>query len=131
MVKTLFKFAVVGGFVAMTSSVSHGQAKPAANGDWSTYGGDPGSTRHSPLTEITPANVEKLAPAWTYHAFVPPDPATAAAPPAAGRGGGGGGGRNAGPGMRGSQATPIVVDGIMYMPTPYNRVVALEAHTGK
>ena len=33
--------------------------------------------------------------------------------------------------MRGSQATPIVVDGIMYMPTPYNRVIALEAHTGK
>ena len=27
--------------------------------------------------------------------------------------------------MRGSQATPIVVDGIMYMPTPYNRVIAL------
>jgi hypothetical protein len=34
-------------------------------------------------------------------------------------------------GMRGSEATPIVVDGIMYMPTPYNRVIALEAHTGK
>jgi PQQ-dependent dehydrogenase (methanol/ethanol family) len=129
-VKTFCKFAVVGGFVAMTSSVSHGQSKPASGGDWSTYGGDPGSTRHSSLTEITPANVAKLAQAWTYHAFVPPDPATAAAPPPAGRGGGGGG-RNAGPGMRGSQATPIVVDGIMYMPTPYNRVVAIEAHTGK
>ena len=50
----------------------------------------------------------------------------------AGRGGGGGGGgRGGGTGFRGSQATPIVVDGIMYMPTPYNRVIALEAHTGK
>src|SRR5436190_21131980 len=111
----LFKFAVVGGFVAMTSSVSHGQAKPAATGDWATYGGDPGSTRHSALTDITPANVAKLASAWTYHAFVPPDPAEAAAPPAGGRGGGGGGGggRGGGTGMRGSEATPIVVDGIM------------------
>ncbi len=70
MVKTLCKLAVVGGFVAMTSSVSHGQTKPAGAGDWPTYGGDPGSTRHSSLTEITPANVAKLAPAWTYHAFV-------------------------------------------------------------
>ena len=52
-------------------------------------------------------------------------------PAAGGRGGGGGGGRGGGTGLRGSQATPIVVDGIMYMPTPYNRVIALEAHTGK
>jgi hypothetical protein len=56
-VKTLFKFAVVGGFVAMTSSVGHGQTKPAGGGDWPTCGGDAGSTRHSTLTEITPANV--------------------------------------------------------------------------
>ena len=132
MVKTLCKFAVVGSMVALTSSVGHGQARPAGGGDWPTYGGDAGSTRHSSLTEITPANVAKLAPAWTYHAFVAPEPtaAAAAAPPGRG-GGGGGGGRNAGPGMRGSEATPIVVDGIMYMPTPYNRVIALEAHTGK
>ncbi|HEX8031109.1 MAG TPA: hypothetical protein VF491_21725, partial [Vicinamibacterales bacterium] len=63
MVKTLCKLAIVGGFVAMTSSVSHGQTKPAGGGDWPTYGGDPGSTRHSSLTEITPANVAKLTTA--------------------------------------------------------------------
>jgi glucose dehydrogenase len=32
---------------------------------------------------------------------------------------------------RGSRASPLVVDGMLYMPTPYGRVVALEAHTGK
>ena len=57
-------------------------------GDWPTYGGDPGSTRHSSLTEITPANVATLARAWTYHAFVPPPPPPPPAPAApAGRAG--------------------------------------------
>ncbi|MEO8682724.1 MAG: hypothetical protein ABI665_26990, partial [Vicinamibacterales bacterium] len=119
MVKTFSKLAVVGAVIALTSSVGHGQTRQPGAGDWPTYGGDAGSTRHSSLTEITPANVAKLAPAWTYHAFVPPPepaPGAAPAPPAAGRGGGGGGGRGGGSGMRGSEATPIVVDGVMYMP---------------
>jgi quinoprotein glucose dehydrogenase len=30
-----------------------------------------------------------------------------------------------------SEATPLVVDGVMYLPTPYGRVVALDADTGK
>jgi quinoprotein glucose dehydrogenase len=133
MVKTLRRFAVVGGVVALTSGVSMGQSGPATAGDWPTYGGDPGSTRHSPLTEITPANVATLTRAWTYHAFVPPAPAAApaAGAPPAPTAGGRGGGRGGGTGLRGSEATPIVVDGILYMPTPYNRVIALEAHTGK
>ena len=32
---------------------------------WLTYGGDYGNQRHSPLTQITPANVRRLAPQWT------------------------------------------------------------------
>src|SRR3954465_5744962 len=109
--KTFCKLVVVGAFVAFGSSVGHGQAKPVG-GDWPTYGGDPGSTRHSSLTEITPANVSELARAWTYHACVPPaagGPGAAAEPPAGGRGGGGRGG--GGNGMRASEPTPIVVAG--------------------
>ncbi len=138
MMKSLCKIAVIGGFVALASSVSVGQTGPARTGDWPTYGGDPGSTRYSSMAEITPANVGTLTRAWTYHAFVPPTPPASSATPAPaaeGRGSGGGGrgraGRGAGTGFRGSEATPIVVDGIMYMPTPYNRVIALEADTGK
>ncbi len=128
MVKTTLRLAAVVVLLGLTSDVGHGQSRGAASGDWPTYGGDAGSMRHSSLTQLTPANVKSLTRAWTYHAFVAPEPAAAAPPPA---GAGGGGGRNAGPGMRGSQASPIVVDGIMYTPTPYNRVIALEAHTGK
>ena len=119
MVRTLSRIAVVAAIAALTSGVGAGQAPEAGTGaDWPTYGGDTGSTRHSLLTEITPENVASLEPAWTYHAYVAPD-----APE--------GGGRGGGTGMRGAAATPIVVDGVLYMPTPYNRVIALEADTGR
>jgi len=31
---------------------------------WTVYGGDPGNTRFSPLTQITPGNVKNLKVAW-------------------------------------------------------------------
>src|SRR5438034_10949931 len=73
--------------------------------DWPTYGHDAGSTRHSPLKQITPDNVSKLVRAWTYH--MTPQGRT---PEPAGAGQRGGGQR--------SEATPIIVDGMMYLPTP-------------
>src|SRR6476661_7360949 len=33
---------------------------------WPTYGGDYGSQRHSPLTQITPQNVQRLSPQWAF-----------------------------------------------------------------
>ncbi len=101
------------------------QSVPASN-EWPTYGHDSGGMRFSPLTQITPANASQLQPAWTYHmrpsTSLGPGPADA--PPAQGRGRGG-------TGFSGSQVTPIVVGGIMYISTPYNRVVALDPTTGK
>src|SRR5450755_4106427 len=38
----------------------------AAVEEWPTYGNDPGSSRYSPLGEITKANVGNLKVAWTY-----------------------------------------------------------------
>jgi glucose dehydrogenase len=106
-----------------------------AQTDWPTYGHDPGSSRYSPLKQITPKNVAKLTPAWTYHMTVAgPAPGRADAPPegqaAGGRAGGGRAGRGGGRG-RSSEATPIVANGRMYLPTPFGRVVALEPETGK
>jgi glucose dehydrogenase len=109
----------------------------SAQTDWPTYGHDPGSQRHSPLEQINTTNVPKLQRAWTYHLTVEAPvgaaaaqgelPANAARPPVAGRAGGRfGAGR-----PRTSEASPIVVGGILYMPSPYNRVVALEPETGK
>ena len=86
--------------------------------DWPMYGHDYSSTRYSPLTQINTQNVQNLTPAWTYHMKKDgPRPMSAGA---VGRGGG----------RRSSQATPIVVKGKLYMPTPYGTVIALDPETG-
>jgi len=79
--------------------------------DWPAYGHDAGGGRFSPLTQITPDNVSKLAVAWTYH--MNPTPQTS-------------GGR-----VPTSTTTPLMVDGLLYLGTPYGRVVALDATSGK
>jgi len=80
--------------------------------DWPTYGHDAGATRYSPLKQINTKNVSDLQLAWTY------DTETNA---------GDGSPRRASL----SETTPLVVGNVMYMSTPYNRVVALEPETGK
>lgn len=133
---TLFVCAAT--IVAWTFSAA-GQARPqskrpaapaaSAAGDWPTYGHDPGGTRFSPLTELTPANVAQLQPAWVYHMKPSVAPAAAATPadPGAplpqGRGGAGG--------FASGETTPLVINGLMYVSTPYGRVVALDPTTGK
>ena len=105
---------------AMSVAVASQQTGDAGArvGDWPTYGHDPGASRFSPLTQITPANVGRLDVAWTYHMKpAPPSPAQQA-----GRGS---------PGFAASEVTPLVVGDIMYLSTPYYRVVALDATTGK
>ena len=119
------------GAVALAQSVETSK-------EWPTYGHDAGGMRFSPLTQVTPANVGQLKVAWVYHMR----PAGVVAP--AGRGaalgapgetpdgaqGGRGRGRG-GSGFRASEVTPLVIGGIMYLSTPYSRVVALEPTTGK
>jgi quinoprotein glucose dehydrogenase len=85
-------------------------AQNAKTGDWPSYDHDPASTRYSLLTQINTKNVATLKSAWTYSLK------GEAAPP---RFGGGG-----------SEETPIVVNGTMYI-TASARVVALDAVSGK
>ena len=84
-------------------------AAPLKPEEWPAYGHDYGDSRFSPLAQVTPANVAGLKPAWTYH-MKPSDFRR---------------------GYMASQNTPLVVDGVMYVSTPYGRVVALDAETGK
>ena len=86
--------------------------------EWSTYGNEPGSSRYSPLTEITKTNVASLKVAWTYRTGDVSD----------------------GTGTWNGQkiwakstfeATPLMVDGTLYIATPFNRIVALDPETGK
>jgi quinoprotein glucose dehydrogenase len=82
-----------------------------AVGDWPLYRGDLAGTGHSPLSEITTQNVATLARAWRYD--------LGASEPAEG----------SRPRAPNSQATPIVVDGVMYLPAA-DRIVALDPATG-
>ena len=78
-----------------------------AQNDWPSYAHDPGGQRFSPLKQINTNNVTKLAPAWTYEM------------------------KKEGQPFRLSQSIPIMVNGVLYLGYPYNRVVALEPETGK
>ncbi len=108
---------------------SNAAQSPAASSEWPTYGHDSGGMRFSPVTQITPANVSQLKVAWVYH-LKPPAAAVpsgaAPVPPAQGRGG-----RGRGSGFAPSETTPLVVDGVMYLSSPFGRVIALDPTTGK
>jgi len=102
-------------------------AVPEAN-EWPSHLHDPGGTRFSPLTQITPANVTQLRMAWVYH-MRPASAASQAPQPPVTAPGGRGRGRGAS-GFAQSEVTPIVANGVMYITTPYGRVVALDATSG-
>jgi quinoprotein glucose dehydrogenase len=80
---------------------------PDTGANWPMPGRDPGGTRYSPLTQITPGNVNQLKVAWVYH--MKPPGSTSLHP---------------------SEDQPLVVGPTMYVVTPYSRVVALDAATG-
>jgi len=83
----------------------------AAQSDWPVYGGDAGGQRFSPLSEIDRSNVARLEVAWqirTGDLDVEPGP----------------------PDHMSFQATPILVDGLLVLPTPLGRVLALDPATG-
>ena len=104
--------------LALLASVIGGTAFAASPTDWPNYGNDDGGARFSPLTQITPANVGKLKVAWTFHLNQAPETLP---PPAPGRP------RR----LPYSTATPVEVNGVLYFPSPYGRVIALNAETGK
>ena len=80
--------------------------------EWPYYGGDQGGAKYSPLTDINGSNVTRLRAAWQWSAN---EKAL----------------ENFGtrPGV--FEATPLMIDNVLYLTTPYNRVVALDADSGK
>jgi quinoprotein glucose dehydrogenase len=106
--------------------------RPPAGGEWPTYGHDPGGMRFSPLTQITPANVARLEKAWVYHMKPPTAGGSSPDAPSAGAAGSGrGGGRGSASGFASGETTPLVINGVMFVTTPYGRVVALDPTSGK
>ena len=82
-----------------------------APGDWSAYGRSGLGDRYAPAAQITPANAGKLQQAWSFHTGDikgPTDPIEIA-----------------------NEVTPIKVNGMLYMCTPHNIVIALDPDTGR
>ena len=91
----------------LISFATPGYASEDANSnsshDWAYYGRDYTNQRFSPLAEINTGNVKNLKLAWRYKT-----------------------GKSAT-----FQTSPIIVDGVMYITTPFNDVIALNADTGQ
>ena len=87
---------------------AHESNTSEAAANWPMPGRDLGGTRFSPLAQITPANVNQLKVAWVYHM----KPAGSAS-------------------LHPSEDQPLVVGPTMYVATPYSRIVALDAATGR
>ncbi|PZR00180.1 MAG: membrane-bound PQQ-dependent dehydrogenase, glucose/quinate/shikimate family [Cereibacter sphaeroides] len=80
------------------------------DGDWRQYGRTNFGQRYSPLTQVTPENVASLVPAWTYQTGDVKRPDDV--------------------GETTYQVTPLKVDDSLYICTPHNLAIALDAETG-
>lgn len=89
---------------------------PSKGVDWTAWGGDAGAQKYSPLADINRDNVKGLQVAWTYDASEQPIPASD-------------GQKAARAGQ--FQATALAIHDTLIFSTPYNRVIAMEAMTGK
>jgi quinoprotein glucose dehydrogenase len=98
------------GLLLLLPFLTFALADSAAAGNWPMPGRDPGGTRYSTLTQITPANVSQLKVAWVYHM----KPAGTGSPA-----------------LHPSEDQPLVIGSTMYVVTPYSRVVALDSSTGR
>ena len=79
------------------------EPQSADSESWLQYGGDYSNQRHSPITELSPENIDDLNFSWGFPT-----------------------------GTSGQFAvSPLIYDGIMYVTSSYNRLFALDARTGE
>ena len=121
-----------------------GAQQGATNGEWRSYGGDVGSTKYSPLDQITSENFEQLEIAWrwtsvdthlskregggswlgpaaeVFDALAAEDPERWDTDIYSPR-----------PGTSLLIATPLMVDGVLYLSTPLYQAAAVDARTGE
>ena len=98
--------ALAGAALAITGAAcmaAGGSPRQDTGGDWGSHGRDASEQRFSPLTQVDAGNVNQLGLAWYTDLSE--------------RGG--------------YQSTPLVIDGRMYVTTPWSKVYAFDARTGK
>ncbi|HVQ64404.1 MAG TPA: pyrroloquinoline quinone-dependent dehydrogenase [Terriglobia bacterium] len=88
------------------------QRQSSRQAEWLYYGGDPGGTKYSPLDDINVGNVQRLEVAWQWNHWETPLTEY-----------------DTRPGY--FEATPLMIDGVLYVTTPYNSLAALDAESGK
>jgi alcohol dehydrogenase (cytochrome c) len=87
-----------------TQDLRDGLKDPAR---WLTFSGDYTGQRHSPLKLLTPRNVAGLVPQWMFQTDIPGFPG------------------------RGLEASPLVVDGVLYLTGNNNQAWAVDGRTGR
>jgi quinohemoprotein ethanol dehydrogenase len=99
----LFVFLAAGGCEKVDSTAVVASDTPVADRDWPLHGRVNGEDRFSPLAQINTENVADVGLAWEVSMDS----------------------------QRGLEATPIVVDGVMYITSTWSRVFAIDAKTGE
>ena len=98
------------GLLLFTICGQNSEAQPVGQG-WPTYGGDSGGQRFSSAAQITASNLFRLRPVWTYHTHAL-DVVRSGSSDAS------------------FETTPILADNTLYLTTPFDVVIALDATTG-
>lgn len=80
--------------------------------EWTQWGGGWAGTKYSPLDQINKENVSKLTIAWEFDTADFSDGAKY-------------------PGRSAFEATPLVIDGVLYFSTPFHRLIALNPENGE
>ncbi|HEX2442930.1 MAG TPA: hypothetical protein VHJ77_03215, partial [Vicinamibacterales bacterium] len=89
--------------IALAGLTQEGKGSPGDQTQWLTHSGDVTGQRHSPLTQISPANASQLRPVWTFQTSV----------------------------LGKWESSPLVIDGVIYATGPENSAWAIEAKTGR
>ncbi len=89
----------------LAAQVSYERILRAASepANWLTYSGGYAGHRHSRLAQITPANVARLKPVWTYQAN----------------------------NLNKFETSPLAIDGVLYISEPPSNAAALDGRTGR
>jgi quinoprotein glucose dehydrogenase len=100
------------GFTLFAVLTANSQAVAPPQSGWPTYGGDPGGSRYSASTQITPRNLDHLHPVWTFHTHALDQ-------------------QRPGLGHASFEATPVLLDETLLFTSPFDVVFALDARTGR
>src|SRR5919202_6245772 len=106
--------ALLSAALALTAAIARPTTaqSPTPPDQWWAYGRDAFGSRYSPLAQITKDNVSRLTVAWTYRTG---EEAAHKEEPYAVK----------------FEATPLFVDGTLYLATPRGRVIALDPASGR